>query len=466
MEKKELQFWHNVVRSISDSLMIVGFDGGILYANKSAEETLGMKEHELTGKKFAELFFEDERNDQFSQTVLDAIYDPDREHMQVVPYYNGEKTLHLRVTSSFLTDGEEKHVAVIVIFSDLSELMDLREAVKSLETIRELNSQLELRNQLISETFGRYLSDEIVRHLLDTPDGLQLGGTKQNLTILMSDLRGFTAMCQRMEPADLIAMLNHYFAEMTEAIQRYRGTIIEFLGDGIFAVFGAPEITETHAADAVAAALEMEVRMEGVNRWNAERGYPTLEMGIGIDTGEVIVGNIGSEKRAKYGVVGSHVNLCGRIESYTVGGQVLISPTTKELIGTDLEVAKTMTVYPKGVNGELVITQVTGIGEPYNVHETLVQSAMHQLDHPVPVCFRKLEGKHETAEYRYGGLTAVARDGAEMETAEKLELFENLQVRAGGKLFCKVVDKTDRGYRLQYTAIPTGYAEWLKEARS
>jgi hypothetical protein len=111
----------------------------------------------------------------------------------------------------------------------------------------------------------------------------------------------------------------------------------------------------------------MQRQMEEINRWNARQGYPQLEMGIGINTGEVIVGNIGSEKRTKYGVVGSHVNLCGRIESYTIGGQILISPETRRQVNTTLDVASEQDIYPKGVTIPLKIAHVTGIGEPYNL---------------------------------------------------------------------------------------------------
>lgn len=458
-------FKENIIINITEGIMVVGFDGVIMYANQATLETLGFSEDELIGKKFAALFFEDERNDQFSQTVLDSIYDRNTAHQAIVPYHTGDRTLHLRLLSSFLTEGDER-IGIIIVFSDLSEIMDLRDAVKSMEKIKALNDQLEMRNKLISETFGRFLSDDIVRHLLDTPEGLRLGGDKRELTIMMSDLRGFTAMSERMDPADLISMLNHYLGEMTEVIQSRHGTIIEFIGDGILALFGAPEPSQTHASDAVAAALEMEARMEEINQWNEEKGYPVLEMGIGINTGEVIVGNIGSEKRTKYGVVGSHVNLCGRIESYTVGGQVLISPTTKELIKEELEIAKRMHVYPKGANGELELSQVTGIGAPYNIHVEVVESVLQQIERPIAVCMYKIEGKHGTDKVLYGGITAVASDGAVLETDAEFEIYDNLQINAGGKLFCKVTDKTDKGYQLQYTSIPTGYALWLKNARS
>ncbi len=441
MEDIHELFLENILESMAEGIMVVGFDGVIRYANPSAIALLGYERDDIIGKTFASLFFNDSENDDFSQIVIDSITDRNNEHQDMVLYKRGGDELHLHVRSSFLVDAKERK-GIIVVMSDLSELAETRDA------------------------FGRFLSDDIVKQLLDTPDGLKLGGKKQTLTIMMSDLRGFTAMSERMDATDLISMLNHYLGEMTEVIQSHKGTIIEFIGDGILAIFGAPEETPDHATNAVAAALEMQGRMEEINKWNSERNYPVLEMGIGVNTGEVIVGNIGSEKRTKYGVVGSQVNLCGRIESYTVGGQILISQSTCDLVNSELEVAKMMTVYPKGANGELVLSHVTGIGEPYNIHVHMLESVLQQLDTPIAVSFRKLEGKHEIKKSMYGGLTAVARDAAFMETEADLEVYDNILINAGGKLFCKITDKTDKGYALQYTSIPTGYAGWLKDARS
>lgn len=434
-------FRDNLLESMSEGVMVIGFDGVIIYHNPSAVKILGFSNEEILGKKFAALFFNDPRNDDFSQTVLDAIYDRNSAQHNVVDYYSGEKMMHLHVISSFLTNRDEK-LGVIIVLSDLSELMETRNA------------------------FGRFLSKDIVKQLLDTPGGLTLGGTKRELTIMMSDLRGFTAMSERMDAGDLITMLNHYLGEMTEVIESNNGTIIEFIGDGIMAIFGAPEQSDKHASDAVAAALHMEERMEDINKWNKERDYPVLEMGIGINTGEVIVGNIGSERRTKYGVVGSHVNLCGRVESYTVGGQILISPTTRDMISEELEIVKKMTVYPKGVNGEMELFHVVGMGAPYNIHVEIADRAMQHLERPIAVCFHKLDGKHEDAKFYFGGFTSVAGDGAILETDADFEVYDNLRIDAGGKLFCKVTDKTEKGYVIQYTSIPTGYAGWLKNARS
>lgn len=452
----------SIMRDMSEGVMTIGFDGKITYLNHAALEILDRGEDELIGKRFGACFFDNEENDGFTQAILDAVYDRTKPHEAIVSYNTGSETRQLRLITSFLTDNG-KSVGIIVVLSDMSELMELRDAVKAMERIRALNDTLELRNKLLSETFGRFLSDEIVRQLLETPDGLALGGKKATLSILMSDLRGFTAMSERMDAADLVSMLNHYLGEMTDVIESRGGTIIEFIGDGIMVIFGAPAHSDTHAADAVATAVGMEARMEAVNAWNDAHGYPILEMGIGVNTGEVIVGNIGSEKRTKYGVVGSNVNLCGRIESYTVGGQVLISPLTREMCNAELEIAQEMTVYPKGVKGELTLSQVTGIGAPYNISAKVKSSKPRMLKRPIPVRFHTLSGKHGTAKYYYGGIVGVAHDAALLDTGAELEIFDNIQFDAGGKLFAKIMEKDDDGMLLaHYTSVPAGYEAWLK----
>ena len=449
-----------ILTDISEGIMLIGFNGFILYANTTASKILGIPENEMAGQSFASLFFGKPENDEFCQAVIDSIYDRERQHDTIVAYTRGKEVLSLRMMTSFYVDGVERK-GIIAVFSDVSEMMELRDAVKSMKKIQALNSKLELRNKLLSETFGRFLSDEIVKKLLDTPDGLKLGGQKKTLTIMMSDLRGFTALSERMDAADLIKLLNHYLEEMTEPIQKYGGTIIEFIGDGILAIYGAPEYCEDHATRAVAAAIEMQSKMNAVNKWNEKKGFPPLEMGIGINTGEVIVGNIGSEKRTKYGVAGAAVNLCGRIESYTIGGQILIPPATRDAIDTELEIEKEITVYPKGSATELLLSQVTGMGKPYNLHASHESKKPLPLAKPAPVCFYRLEGKHKLEGTLFGGITALADDRAMFSTDTKLEILDNIQIEAGGDLYCKVLEVHEEGYLLQFTAIPAGYKEWI-----
>jgi class 3 adenylate cyclase len=148
---------------------------------------------------------------------------------------------------------------------------------------------------------------------------------------------------------------------------RYQGTIDEFIGDAILAIFGAPVKRPDDARRAVACALEMQLAMDRVNRWNRQRGYPDIAMGIGINTGEVVVGNIGSEHRAKYGVVGRHVNLTSRIESCTVGGQILASDSTVDACGSIVEIADHIVINPKGIDGAVTVHEVVAIGGEFEV---------------------------------------------------------------------------------------------------
>lgn len=451
----------SIMQDMTEGVMTIGFDGVIAYVNQAAASILEMNSDSLVGKKFIQCFFEYPENDAFNQTILDAVYDSASTHRNVVPYFTGREFRQLHVTTSYLHDDGGVKVGVIAVLSDISELTELRDAVKAMQRIRQLNSQLELRNKLLSETFGRFLSDEIVRQLLDTPDGLMLGGKKRTLTIMMSDLRGFTAMSERMEPQSLITMLNHYLGAMTDVIQRYNGTIIEFIGDGILAIFGAPVASDCHAADAVAAAVAMQMQMRAINVWNQERGFPVLEMGIGINTGDAIVGNIGSEKRTKYGVVGSHVNLCGRIESYTIGGQILISPQTKAMISCGLDIVQELEVYPKGVKGALILSHVTGIGKPYGLSCDFETENEPMRSVAISVGFKRISDKHCSETVFDGIITQINEKNAILKTQTPIRLFENISLCADNEVFCKVISIQEQDFLLRFTA---GHTEFCTRA--
>ena len=443
----------SVISDMSEGLMVIGLDGRVADVNAAACSILDKSPEELTGNPFAVSFIEYEENDAFNQTILDAVYEAGVSHKNIVRYFTGTETKYLSVTTSYLLDGGKK-VAVIAVLSDISELYELRDAVKAMEKIRALNEQLELRNKLLNETFGRFLSDEIVRRLLDTPDGLAMAGKKQELTIIMSDLRGFTAMSEKMNAHDLVSMLNHYLGEMTEIIQKHSGTIIEFIGDGIMALFGAPVESEKSPSQAVAAAVEMQSRMAEVNRWNEEKGYPVLEMGIGIHTGDMIVGNIGSEKRTKYGVCGSNVNLCGRIESYTTGGQIIISPDTRAKIPEMLDIAEEFTVKPKGVEAPIVLSRVTGIGAPYGLSYVPDSFEPVLLDVPEKAMFYTLDGKHTSDKPNEGIFTAKCDKGAVLETDVPLSVYDNISIEFEKHkiIFAKVIKADDGKYTVRFTS--------------
>lgn len=229
---------------------------------------------------------------------------------------------------------------------------------------RQLTAELERRNRFIRQVFGRYLTDEIAETLLDSPEALQMGGERREISILMADLRGFTPFAAERDPQDVMKVVNTFLSAMTEVIIAHGGTIDEFIGDAILALFGAPRIQADHAIRSVACAVAMQKAMSEVNRINREAGLPEVAMGIGINSGEVVVGNIGSEKRSKYGVVGHNVNMAARIESLTEGGQILVAEATRTACGDQIEIVNTFEVRPKGFDHDIPIHEVRNATYP------------------------------------------------------------------------------------------------------
>lgn len=322
----------------------------------------------------------------------------------------------------------------------------------------------ERKAALVRETFGRYLSNNVVSTLLDHPEGIKLGGEKRVVTILMSDLRGFSQISETLKPEEVVEMLNIYLGKMTEVITKYGGTIDEFIGDGILTVFGAPMLGETDAVTAVACAIAMQLKMDDVNTELSQRGFPNIEMGIGINTGEVVVGNIGSQIRAKYGVVGSNVNLTSRIEAYTVGGQVLISERTLVEGGDEIAVQKSVEVRMKGFLKAIPIYDVDGIGGNFNLTLPSREVSLTDLNEPVKVVYSALDGKHVDDEACEGSLLAVAERGAMLCAPDGLDAFTNLRVSLDGaaigfdgpvELYAKVMNdhETTNNYRIRFTSV-------------
>jgi PAS domain S-box-containing protein len=208
--------------------------------------------------------------------------------------------------------------------------------------------EVEAQNRLIAKVFGRYTSDAIVSRLLESPEALKMGGETRKVTVLFADLCGFTPLCTEIDPQQVVRLLNIHFGAMTDIIMSHGGTIDEFLGDAILAIFGAPILAEDDAQRALVCAIAMQHAMEGVNRQLSDEDLPTLQMGIAVHTGEVVAGNIGSQRRAKYGIVGSTVNLVTRIEEFTSGGQIFCSADTLREVGDLLDFDERMEIPGKG----------------------------------------------------------------------------------------------------------------------
>ncbi len=275
----------------------------------------------------------------------------------------------------------------------------------------------------IRRTFGRYLTDQVVASLLESPEGLKIGGERRKITILTSDLRGFTATSERLPPEEVVKILNIYLEAMTDVITTYRGTIDEFMGDGILVLFGAPTLGGDDAARAVACAISMQLAIAPVNEKLQQLGWAKLEMGIGINTGEVVVGNIGSEKRTKYSVIGNHVNLTYRIESFTVGGQILISDSTYQEIAAIVNINHKNYVQAKGLKEPIAIYDVSGIDEPFNLVLTKEEEILLPLLQSIPLQYVALDGKHIDDTMVRGSILKLSARGAEIQSHELIEMM-------------------------------------------
>jgi adenylate cyclase len=287
------------------------------------------------------------------------------------------------------------------------------------------------------------------------------------VTILMSDLRGFTALAERLEPTEVVSLLNHYLSAMVEPIQQNGGTIDEIIGDAILGLFGAPLATEDAAQRAVRCALGMQQAMRGVNEYNRQMGWPEIEMGIALHTGEVVVGNIGSTKRSKYGVVGRTVNLTARIESFTVGGQVLVSPTLIGAAGSGLILGDEVEVHAKGMKSPLACRELLGLeGHPELMLEE-EETICSVLTEPLPLHYVLLTGKHFDEQMQQAILVALSQRRGEIEAAGPLPRYANLMLRldeeAGEEevpeLYAKVIRSLEESsYRhlIHFTSVPPG----------
>jgi len=355
-------------------------------------------------------------------------------------------------------DNEGNPREIVGSWADVSD----RKRVEA--ELKRMAEQVELRNKFIRDTFGRYLTDEVVDTVLESPSGLQMGGEKRKLTMMMTDLRGFTSLSERLPADRVVKLLNRYLAAMVPIIKQYQGTIDEFIGDAIFVLFGAPVWQEDDAERAVTCAVAMQIAMDEVNAENQKEDLPQVEMGIGLHTGQVVVGNIGSPERMKYGVVGSHVNLTSRIQACTTGGQILVSETTRQELGDKLKIGKQMEVRAKGIEHPVVLFEALGIGGRHKLSLPEAVDTLVTLKDEIPLRYEVVESSQVGGALSKGVLNKVSLKGAEARLECAVPTLSNLKMHligsAGeqlpGTIYGKVLGPlrgTSTGVSIRFTSI-------------
>ncbi len=339
-----------------------------------------------------------------------------------------------------------------------------REVVELAHSFNDLGQKLTeyiAKRDFIRDTFGRYVTKEVVKRLLESEEALALGGETREVTILMSDLRGFTALTAEMTPEGIISLLNRYLEKMIAILVDYQAVIDEIQGDGILAFFGAPEYQADHPARALACALTMQAAMEEINAVNAQEGLPHLEMGIGVSTGMVVVGNIGSELRTKYSVVGSSVNFTSRIEGMATAGQVLISADTYHRVSDLVETGEFMQVHMKGIPDLVTIYEVRGLGPPYNLRLQERQETLVPLPERLPVHLDRIRDKVVVATLATAWVTHLSETGALVLFAGELAEWEDVRLNlvdpggevVPGRVYGKITALTPGADDLQQATV-------------
>ena len=363
-------------------------------------------------------------------------------------------------------------------FDFLTKPIDMKDLQVTLGHAREAVER-DREAHRVRQTITRYLSDAIADAVLADPSAVAATENRE-VSVLMSDISGFSQLSERLEPERVVELLNVYLGAMTEVVDEYGGAIDEFIGDAVLVIFGAPLRMEDHAARATACAVAMQRRMADVNRDLEERGLPPLEMTAAVNTGQVVVGTIGSEKRAKYGVVGSPVNLTSRVQTLAVPGEVLITDATYEAGGGDagpvvLESSRKVSL--KGFAEPIPIHSVETVRGTESGSVPHDEPALSDLETPLPFGMAVLDGKEVTNDDHAGRVVAVSRTGARAHISTEVDARTDVRLtfHAGplglegdlGPVYAKVLEAEDLGngecsVGIRFSSVPPDVARALE----
>ncbi|MCK7595022.1 adenylate/guanylate cyclase domain-containing protein [Pseudomarimonas salicorniae] len=323
------RYSESILRSLTNGVVTLNPQGQIVTANAAAQALLGLDGSDQ-GSDFVECM--GTGND-----WLISAREAGREHyLGEVELIRRDGSTRQAVTSRVpLADPDGRALGTMLVFDDVTE------------------------EKRVRNTLSRYLAPQVAEQMLANAD-LNLGGVDQRATVLFSDIRDFTTISEQLGARDTVAMLNEYFSQMVEAISAEHGILDKFIGDAVMALFGVPFPGEDDADHAVRAALSMQERLVELNARRAERGEAPLAIGIGLSTGELVAGNVGSPKRMDYTVIGDTVNLSARLESATktYGVSILLSDATKQALRGDYPLRELDRVRVKGKQQAAVIHQL------------------------------------------------------------------------------------------------------------
>lgn len=269
-----------------------------------------------------------------------------------------------------------------------------------------------------------------LRCVLEQTNDLPAHSEAKEVTVVLTDLRGFTVITENYPASQVVDLLNRYFTHMCAIIYRHGGTVDKFIGDSIMALFGAPVSRPNDVEQAVCCAVEMQIAMDAFNKGNEDLGMPNLYMGIGINTGQVVAGKIGSDLHNEYTVIGNEVNLASRIEAYTLRGQILMSQNTFSRLDGLVSVKAPIHVSVKGKRAPVLLYELAAIGPPHNLNVPDREARRSlRADVNIPLKFQLCEDKIVCPDILEGRILNISSGGMFASTFAKVEPYYNIKFR-------------------------------------
>jgi PAS domain S-box-containing protein len=343
------RYQENIFDSMTNLIITADSEGQIHYFNRAAAEAMGLDETCL-GRDLREVFY-----GALSSKTLKTIT-ASFENGGEIPglegiYRRDGREMDYALNLSPLRTPRGKREGVTLLFTNQTREKELREKVNVVSEER----------RMIKDMFCRYMSNEVVSRMMEYPESVKLGGDKKNATVFFADIRGYTSFSEGREPEEIIEILNGYFGEAVEQVLTYRGYIDKFIGDCIMAVWGIPmPDDEDGAVSAVSCALAIQSRVSSPRRNFFLKDASRLKIGIGINTGPLVAGNLGSLRRMDYSVIGDTVNLASRLEGIAGADEIIISQATRDRLGERFRLERRSDVRVKGKGRPVQIYNVLG----------------------------------------------------------------------------------------------------------
>jgi len=319
--KKSNKLNENIMSSITTGIVEINLFGEIEFVNKEALRLLNKDEKEVIGNHYFIIF---EKNNLLIDLIQKVESQQKRIFESEFKLKSRSKKISVNLSCSPVFDEGKSFSGIVIAMDDLSKI------------------------NKVKSTFKKYVSKNIVDKLLENESSLNLGGEESEITILFSDIRGFTSMSEKLSPTQIVKLLNKYFQSMIDVVFKFNGTLDKIVGDELMVLYGVPLKNENDTENAVNTAIEMFKSLDKFNSKIVKDGFEPFKIGIGINKGKAVSGNIGSEQQMNYTVIGDTINLGARLCSHAKSGEILISKSVKDILKKDYNFKEISPIEVKG----------------------------------------------------------------------------------------------------------------------